>query len=78
MIDMQPGALRVPHWHPNAWELDYCLEGKAEFWIVGPDNTGHTVMQAVPIGPGHSYYSSRMVSRDQGRKQHEPETSAYV
>jgi oxalate decarboxylase len=21
-ITMKPGALRVPHWHPNAWELD--------------------------------------------------------
>src|SRR5262245_47840832 len=45
MIDMKPGALRVPHWHPNAWELDYCLAGEAEFWIVGPDNDGNTTKQ---------------------------------
>lgn len=56
MIDMLPGALRVPHWHPNAWELDYCLEGKAEFWIVGPDNTGNTVKQAVTIEPGQLFF----------------------
>src|SRR3954447_24418238 len=21
---MKPGAVREPHWHPNAWEMDYC------------------------------------------------------
>jgi oxalate decarboxylase len=52
MIDMKPGALRVPHWHPNAWELDYCLQGEAEFWIVGPDNTKNTVKQVVHLYPG--------------------------
>ena len=56
MIDMKPGALRVPHWHPNAWELDYCLEGEAEFWIVGPDNTGNTVKQAVTVRPGQLFF----------------------
>jgi oxalate decarboxylase len=52
MIDMKPGALRVPHWHPNAWELDYCLEGSARFWIAGPDNTNTQVEQIVDLQPG--------------------------
>jgi oxalate decarboxylase len=52
MIHMQPGALRVPHWHPNAWELDYCLEGEARFWITGPDNTRQTVKQVIDLKPG--------------------------
>ena len=52
MIDMKPGALRVPHWHPNAWELDYCLQGKARFWITGPDNTRNPVKQVVDLEPG--------------------------
>ena len=52
MIDMKPGALRVPHWHPNAWELDYCLAGEARFWITGPDDVGNTVKQIVDIQPG--------------------------
>jgi oxalate decarboxylase len=30
-------ALREPHWHPNAWEMDYCVEGKGELGIVTPD-----------------------------------------
>ncbi len=34
---LKAGALREPHWHPNAWELDYCVEGKGELGIVTPD-----------------------------------------
>ncbi len=56
MIDMKPGALRVPHWHPNAWELDYCVQGEAEFWIVGPDNERNIVKQAVRIKPGQLFF----------------------
>lgn len=52
MIHMKPGALRVPHWHPNAWELDYCLAGEARFWITGPDNTRQTVKQVIDLKPG--------------------------
>jgi oxalate decarboxylase len=51
-IDMKPGALRVPHWHPNAWELDYCLEGEARFWITGPDNENNQVQQVIDLKPG--------------------------
>src|SRR4051812_17116983 len=51
-IDMKPGALRVPHWHPNAWELDYCLEGEARFWITGPDNNNNQVKQVIDLKPG--------------------------
>ena len=51
-IDMKPGALRVPHWHPNAWELDYCLQGEARFWITGPDNNNNQVKQVIDLKPG--------------------------
>ena len=51
-IDMKPGALRVPHWHPNCWELDYCVQGEARFWIVGPDNTRNVVKQVIDLRPG--------------------------
>lgn len=33
---MKPGALREPHWHPNAWEMDFCQAGKGEVGIVTP------------------------------------------
>ena len=52
MIDMKPGALRVPHWHPNAWELDYCLQGQARFWIAGPDTDQCPVKQVIDLEPG--------------------------
>lgn len=52
MIDMKPGTLRVPHWHPNCWELDYCLSGEARFWITGPDNTRNMVKQVIDLKPG--------------------------
>ena len=51
-ITMKPGALRVPHWHPDAWELDYCAQGEATFWIVGPDNARNVVKQVINLKPG--------------------------
>lgn len=33
---LKPGALREPHWHPNAWELDFCVAGRGELGIVTP------------------------------------------
>ncbi len=34
---LKPGALREPHWHPNAWEMDVCLGGRGELGVVTPD-----------------------------------------
>lgn len=34
---LKPGALREPHWHPNAWEMDFCVQGKGELGVVTPD-----------------------------------------
>ncbi len=36
-LTLKPGALREPHWHPNAWEMDYCVEGEGELGVVTPD-----------------------------------------
>jgi len=38
-LDLKPGAVREPHSHPNAEQLDYCLSGTARVGIVGPE--GH-------------------------------------
>lgn len=32
-----PGALREPHWHQNASELNYCVQGRAQINIIAPD-----------------------------------------
>ena len=37
------GGLRIPHWHPNANELNYCMEGKAEIGIFTPDRVTSVV-----------------------------------
>jgi oxalate decarboxylase len=49
---VQPGALREPHWHPNAWEINYCISGAAEFGIVLPDATQATMR----VGPGDAVF----------------------
>jgi oxalate decarboxylase len=38
-LHLEPGAVREPHSHPNAHQLDYCVRGQARVGIVGPD--GH-------------------------------------
>src|SRR6267142_1930455 len=38
LVVLKPGGIREPHWHPNAWEFDYCISGKARMSVVGPDN----------------------------------------
>jgi len=42
-LRLEPGALREPHWHPNAWEIDVPLEGTAELGVVNPDSTTQIV-----------------------------------
>jgi oxalate decarboxylase len=36
-LTLQPGAVRIPHWHPDAAELDYVLAGKARVGLGFPD-----------------------------------------
>ena len=40
-LDLQPGAVREPHTHPNANQLDYCVSGKGLVGIVGPEGEAH-------------------------------------
>ena len=37
LLTLQPGAVRIPHWHPDASELDYVLQGKAQISLGFPD-----------------------------------------
>lgn len=48
LLTMKPGALREPHWHPNAWEIDWVLDGKAELGVINPDGK----QQIVDLEPG--------------------------
>lgn len=40
LLTLNPEGFREPHWHPNAHELSYCLEGKAIMTIFSP-GAGH-------------------------------------
>jgi oxalate decarboxylase/phosphoglucose isomerase-like protein (cupin superfamily) len=36
-LHLKAGAVREPHIHPNAHQLDYCVSGSARVGIVGPE-----------------------------------------
>jgi oxalate decarboxylase len=38
LVVLKPGGIREPHWHPNAWEFDYCISGRARMSVVAPEN----------------------------------------
>lgn len=40
-LKLAPKAVREPHTHPNANQLDYCVSGRGRVGIVGPDNETH-------------------------------------
>lgn len=41
-ISLKKGGVREPHWHPNADEMTYCLQGKALVTLFSPGNTHDT------------------------------------
>ncbi|PGU19082.1 cupin domain-containing protein [Bacillus thuringiensis] len=40
-LDLEPGAVREPHTHPNANQLDYCISGEGRVGIIGPQGEKH-------------------------------------
>ena len=48
LLELEPGGLREPHWHPNAWEMEYVVSGKARLGVVTPEGT----TDIVDLGPG--------------------------
>ena len=38
LLRLKPEGLREPHWHPNAWEIDYVVSGHVQFGIVDPED----------------------------------------
>jgi oxalate decarboxylase len=48
LLRLQKGAVREPHWHPNAAELSYCIGANAKITIYGTD--AHT--DTFTIKPG--------------------------
>jgi oxalate decarboxylase len=51
-INMQPGALRELHWHPNADEWQFYSKGRARVGIFG----AHGRVEVAEVGPGDVAY----------------------
>jgi len=47
-MDLEPGALREMHWHPNSDEWQYYTKGRARVGIFG----GHGRVETAELGPG--------------------------
>jgi oxalate decarboxylase/phosphoglucose isomerase-like protein (cupin superfamily) len=47
-LHLKAGAVREPHSHPNAEQLDYCVRGKARVGIIGPE--GHRQLLDLEAG----------------------------
>ena len=60
MLDLEPGALRELHWHPNADEWQYVLEGACSVTLFGSHGRYRTEtlnqgdVGYIPQGYGHS------------------------
>lgn len=48
LLELAPGAIRIPHWHPNASEVDYVLAGTATVMVASTSGEWNTVT----LGPG--------------------------
>jgi oxalate decarboxylase len=49
---MKPNGIREPHWHPNASELGYVLDGLARLIVLNPGGNVDTF----EVGPGDIYF----------------------
>lgn len=64
LITLQPGAIREPHWHPSAWEINLVITGVAT-WVLIDGNGNHESFDAhvddlvfAPQGSFH-YFENR-------------------
>ena len=59
LLVLKPGAVREPHWHPNAWEMDVPLSGRGRLG-VRTWTTRHPERRVdLPARPSASRTSSR-------------------
>jgi oxalate decarboxylase len=59
LIEIHPGATREIHWHPNAGEINYCLEGEGTIGVLSTTGESATIaispgtITFMPIGDAH-------------------------
>ena len=68
LLILKPGAVREPHWHPNAWEVDVPLSGRGRLGVANPDDT-FSVQEIVPgqigfIPQGYAHYIENIGSEE--------------
>jgi oxalate decarboxylase len=68
LLVLKPGAVREPHWHPNAWEVDVPLSGRGRLGVANPDST-FSVQDILPgqigfIPQGYAHYIENVGSDD--------------
>jgi len=40
LLTLEPGAVRIPHWHPDTNEMQYMLSGQCHFGLITPSQDG--------------------------------------
>jgi len=68
LLVLEPGAVREPHWHPNAWEVDVPLSGRGRLGVANPDDT-FSVQDILPgqigfIPQGYAHYIENVGSKE--------------
>ena len=68
LLVLELGAVREPHWHPNAWEVDVPLSGRGRLGVANPDDT-FSVQEIVPgqigfIPQGYAHYIENIGSEE--------------
>jgi len=68
VVVLKEGGIREPHWHPDAWELGYCISGRARMSVVAPDNEWQSFEvepgQIVFVPQGFFHYFENIGSED--------------
>ena len=68
-LEMKPGAVREPHWHPDAWELDVPISGNGRLGVVNTNDTwsSQTIKPGSEIGfvpQGYAHYIENIGKED--------------
>jgi oxalate decarboxylase/phosphoglucose isomerase-like protein (cupin superfamily) len=68
LVVLKKGGIREPHWHPDAWEFDYCISGKARMSVVGPNDEWQSFKvepgQIVFVPQGYFHYFENIGEED--------------
>ena len=53
LLTLEPGAVRIPHWHPDSSEVQYMLQGQAHIGLITPaQGTGPGADCSYDLTPG--------------------------